>query len=99
MRIPIKDLEEICRKHGLSKAILLAHHPESNSDHVVTWGRTIDDCSQAADFGNSLKDHLGWPDSLHAQPARVRRLQARIKELEAELAQYRQAENATGQDG
>jgi hypothetical protein len=33
-----------------------------------------------------MKTALGWPDKLHAQPSRVRRLQAEIKELRAKLA-------------
>lgn len=87
MRIPIKVLRELAKKYDLSHAILFVYHPEDNMHHIVTWGRTIVDCGQAADFGNKLKEALGWPDELLSeQPARVKRLQKRIKDLEVELA-------------
>lgn len=85
MRIPITALKELASKYNLSHIILFAHHPGENKDHIVTYGKTLEDCSQAADFGNALKDLLGWPQSLHTQPSRVRQLQKRIKELESEL--------------
>jgi hypothetical protein len=85
MRVPINDLKELAEKRGLTHVIVWAFDSEK-VQHVATYGRNVEECSQAADFGNKLKDTLGWPESLHAQPSRVRRLQARIKELEAKLA-------------
>jgi hypothetical protein len=32
-----------------------------------------------------MKDKLGWPESLHAQPARVKALQNKVKDLEDAL--------------
>jgi hypothetical protein len=51
---------------------------------VVTWGRTVVDCDQAAQGGNRVKDVLlGWPKEMcGAEPDRVKKLKARIKELE-----------------
>jgi len=85
MKIPIKALKEFSEKYKLTHVIVLAHDENGKTDHVATYGRTIEQCSQAADFGNKLKDGLGWPQSLHAQPSRVRRLQKQIKELEEKL--------------
>lgn len=82
-KIPIKALKELSKKYELDHVIVFA--TEGETQHVATYGRTIDECSEAADFGNEMKDALGWPKSLHQQPSRVRKLQARIKELEAEL--------------
>lgn len=86
MRIPIKALKDLAEKYDLSHLILFAPHPGENESHIVTYGKTIEACEQAANFGNALKDVLGWPESLHTQPSRVKRLQKRIKELEKELA-------------
>lgn len=82
-RIPIAALERLCTEQGLSKAILFAHDGEQ--DHVVTFGKSVTDADQAAQFGNRLKTAAGWPASLHAEPARVKKLRARIAELEAKV--------------
>ena len=82
-RLPIKALKDLAKAQGLSHVILFAFDGERN--HVVTYGQTVEECSQAADFGNTLKKVLGWPESLMAQPPRVKRLEQKVKELEALL--------------
>lgn len=82
-RLPIKALKDLAKEQGLSHAILFAYDGELN--HVVTYGQAVEECSQAADFGNELKKVLGWPETLRAQPSTVERLQNRIKELEDTL--------------
>lgn len=84
-RIPIQPLKDLAKKFGLSHVILLAHQEASGLDHVVTYGETVEQCSQAADFGNRLKEVLGWPASMFAQPSRVKR-------LEQEIERYRSAD-------
>lgn len=93
MRIPIKALKELAKKYNLSHVILFAHHPDSKDDHIVTYGKSVEDCAQAAQFGNLLKDYIGWPEKLHAQPHRVKKLQARIAELEVENKRLRNGAN------
>jgi hypothetical protein len=83
MKIPVKAVREFSKKHGLTHTILYGY--DGKQQHVATWGHTIEACSQAADFGNKLKEALGWPESLQAQPSRVRKLQAEIKALKARL--------------
>lgn len=83
-KIPIKALKEMSKAYKLDHIIIFA--TGGDTQYVATYGRTIDECSEAADFGNVMKDKLGWPESLHQQPSRVRKLQTRIKELEAQLA-------------
>jgi hypothetical protein len=84
-RIPIKALKQMSKDYGLDHVIV--YGTEGETQHIATYGRTIDECSEAADFGNKMKDVLGWPESLHQQPSRVRKLQAHIKELELKLSQ------------
>ena len=86
MKVPVKALRDMSKANGLKRSILFAW--DGNAHHVVTWGDTVDGCSQAADFGNKMKEALGWPESLHAQPLRVKKLEKRIQELEAQLKQY-----------
>lgn len=98
MRISIKALKKLSKEFHLDHVIIFA--TDGNAQHVATYGMTIVACSEAADFGNVLKDKLGWAENLHAQPSRVRKLQARIKELELQLktldAGQRTPENGTG---
>jgi len=82
-RIPIKVLKDLSKEQGLTHAILFAH--DGDRDHIVTYGKSIEACSQTADYGNKLKDVLGWPESLQVEPSRVRRLQERIKDLKGNL--------------
>ncbi|MEN6375349.1 MAG: hypothetical protein ABFD75_11305 [Smithella sp.] len=83
MKIPIKALKIMAQNLKLTHIVVFAYDGEKQ--HVATYGKTIEGCSQAADFGNRIKDQLGWPEILHAQPSRVRALVARIKELEQKL--------------
>ncbi len=87
--IPIEELRELASKYKLSHIILFTHQPNEDRDHIVTYGETLEACSQAADFGNTLKTYLDWPHCLHAQPPRVKQLLKRIGELEDELKKTR----------
>jgi len=83
MRIPIKALKILAQHLKLTHIVVFGY--DGKSQHVASYGKSLEACSQAADFANRMKDQLGWPQILHAQPARVRRLEARIKELEDKL--------------
>lgn len=86
-RIPIKDLKELANKNGQDIVIMFGADTDGHTTHVATWGRSIELCDRAAMWGNNMKKQLGWPESLtHAEPSRVRKLQAKIKELEALIA-------------
>jgi len=89
--------EGICRRYrlGLEKdlrgemfrRLQVCRHNWKGSDdgrkaHIVTYGKTVKQCSEAADVGNKLKKGLGWPESLQTQPPRVKVIQARLKESE-----------------
>ena len=83
MNIPIKALRELSKKYGYDHIICFA--TKEKMQYVATYGKTIQACDEAAQFGDKMKDGLGWPESLHAAPSRVRSLQKRVKELEAQL--------------
>lgn len=84
-RLPIKALKAMGNTYDQDILIVFGVDRDGETTHIATWGRTLDDCSRAADWGNKIKEKLGWPKSLFAQPSRVRTLQARVKELEAQL--------------
>lgn len=86
MRIPIERMKELAKQYDLSHIILFAHQGNGNMHHIVTYGKTVEGCGQAADFGNKLKEALGWPEELLCeQPSRVKRLKKQIIELEDEV--------------
>ena len=87
--LPIDMLKPLAERYNLAHVILFAHSEIEGRDHIVTFGVTIAQSAQAAEFGNRLKGILGWPASLHQQPQRVIDLQNRVKELEEELEKYR----------
>jgi hypothetical protein len=82
-RIPIKVARDVGKQTGCRQIILLAFDGELT--HVVTWGKTVEDCDQAAQGGNLLKKKWGWPESMQAEPSRVKKLRDRIRELEAQM--------------
>ena len=88
MNIPIKALKELSQKYGYDHIICFA--TKGKMQYVATYGRTLKECDEAAQFGNKMKGGLGWPESLHAMPSRVRAFQKRIKELEKQLEEAEQ---------
>lgn len=68
-RLPIKSAADFGQKHQCTQVIIAAWDGERT--HIVTWGRTLAECKQAADGGNKIKDALGWPKDLHAEPSRI----------------------------
>lgn len=82
-RIPVRAAKQIAQEFDCRQVILLAW--DGKLTHVVTYGKSMEDCDQAAQGGNKLKKHLGWPDSLHDFPPRVKRMQAELKSLRARV--------------
>lgn len=73
MNIPFEAVQKLAEEFGLTRAILFAHDP-SGKDHIVTWGASTIDSSNAAEFGNSLKRVMGWPDSLQCTSPKIEKL-------------------------
>lgn len=86
-RIPIKSVQSLAEQLNCRQAILLAWDGELT--HVVTYGRTREDCSQAADGGNMLKEKWGWPEC-NDQPSRVKQLQTEIHKLNRQIFELTQ---------
>lgn len=71
-RIPIKAAKDIAQKYDSDQVILITWNKKTGTTSVVTYGKTKDDCVQAANGGNLIKKKiLGWPDDqCLATPAR-----------------------------
>ncbi|MGE5581486.1 MAG: hypothetical protein ACM3X9_03020 [Bacillota bacterium] len=80
-RIPIKVAKTISSDYNCPEVVIFAYDPVTGRQHVTTYGKTIEQCKDAARAGNHLKKHLGWPEELcHAQPARAKARDIRSKE-------------------
>ncbi len=86
-RLPIKCARDIGRTVGVDQVVVLAWSRKTGLTHVVTWGRTLEDCDQAAQGANRMKVEMRWPEKdCQAEPSRVKKLITRISTLEADRA-------------
>jgi formate dehydrogenase assembly factor FdhD len=92
-RLPIQILKDISKKYNLTHLVLYAFDKETNVDHVVTYGKDLTQCHQAANFGNQIKKFLGWPDKLQAQPRRIKKLQNTIKKQQEMIDKLKSCHN------
>ena len=81
MRLPIQVLKEIGKKYGYSVVVVYAYDDSKKIQHIASWGKSMILCDQAAQWADKLKDALGWPESLHAMPNRVKKLQDQLNKL------------------
>lgn len=84
--IPIKAAREIAKAYGKDQVIVISWDKSHATMHVTTYGKTVEDCKQAARGGNKMKKFLGFPDGVcHDAPARekaaVRLLVARARNM------------------
>lgn len=85
-RIPFKAAETLGKELGCRQVILLAFDGERT--HIVTWGKTVEDCAQAAQGGNLLKDKWGWPADTKSQPSRVQAILKAVAHKQHELGRH-----------
>jgi hypothetical protein len=72
-RMPIKAAKEVADLYGQDQVILLSFDKETGLTHVVTYGKTVADCEQAAIGGNRIKEFLGFDASqCRSTPRRVK---------------------------
>lgn len=70
-KIPIEAAKRIANDYEYPEVVIFAYDPPSRNQHVTTYGKTVEQCKDAAQAGNYLKKALGWPDELcHAKPSR-----------------------------
>jgi hypothetical protein len=64
--IPISSAKKFAEEHSLRHVIICAW--DGKLSHIVTYGYSVEECAQAAEGGNRIKNLLGWPESLQAEP-------------------------------
>lgn len=78
--IPIKAAQDVGEEYGCQQVILAMF--DGVLTHIVTWGKSTEDCAQAATGGNRIKEALGWPADLKDQPSRVKAILQRVAEAQ-----------------
>lgn len=74
--VPITAAKKIAEEFDKDQVIVVCWDKEHGCTHVTTYGKTTEDCEQAAHGGNFVKKALGWPDSeAVATPERLRKEQ------------------------
>lgn len=70
--IPISVAKKVSVDHNYPEVVIFAYDPESGMQHVTTYGKTKEQCRDAAKAGNFLKRALGWPEEkCNAKPKRT----------------------------
>lgn len=82
-KISISELKYLSRRYNLSHIILFCTE-NHETNHIVTYGRSVENSDQATDAGNRLKDILKWPKSLFTESEKVKELRKYIRDLENE---------------
>jgi RecA-family ATPase len=69
--VPIAAAKRIAREFDKDQVVIVCRDKKHGKTHVTTYGKSIEDCIQAAKGGNFVKHALGWPESLcNSVPAR-----------------------------
>jgi hypothetical protein len=73
-RIPISVAKRVSEEYGMNQVIIVTWDDINKVTHVVTYGKSVEECIQAAQGGNFVKKALGWPEELcKDMPARAKR--------------------------
>ncbi|MFA6159166.1 MAG: hypothetical protein WC763_06110 [Candidatus Paceibacterota bacterium] len=71
--IPISAAQRIADEFDKNQVIIVTWDAKHGKTHVTTYGRTKEECEQAAVGGNLVKRALGWPENLcNAKPVRTK---------------------------
>jgi len=70
-KLPIKAAKEVSKKYNQDQVILVTFDRTDGLTHVVTYGKTLKDCEEAAIGGNLIKKFIGFPENLcNSKPRR-----------------------------
>lgn len=73
-RIPIAVAKRIADDYDMNQVIIVTWDDKAKVTHVVTYGKSVEECVQAAQGGNFVKKALGWPeDQCKDMPSRAKK--------------------------
>ena len=72
-RLPIEAGKLIANKYSQNQVIIVTWDKKDGLVHTVSFGKTKEDCKQAAQGANMVRAALGFPDDkCHEVPARIK---------------------------
>lgn len=78
--ISISTAKKIATENGYSQIVIHAYDGITGTQHVTTYGTTLEDCTNAAKGGNAIKKLLKWDESLcDAKPNRQIKAEGKLK--------------------
>ena len=70
-KLPIKAAKDFAHLWNQDQVIIMTWNKTTGITHVVTYGKTVEDCKQAALGGNLIKKAIGFPAELcNSKPRR-----------------------------
>lgn len=73
--IPIADVKDFAVNHDQDILIILGFSPQTAVSTVTTWGKELEQSEYAANFGNRLKESVGFkPEDCKSVSAPVQAL-------------------------
>lgn len=73
-QIPIQTAQKIAHEFGYTQVIIHAYDGDTGIQCVATFGKSLQDCANAAKGGNEIKKLLGWsPELCEEKPVRLNR--------------------------
>lgn len=86
-KVPVDALKNFCIRHKIDQAVLYCFDSVEKTQHMITYGSTIDGSSRAADIGNKIKELAGWDETLYDHPPTVVVMMQENQELKLLLAE------------
>lgn len=73
VKVPIQAARDLAEEFDKDQVIVVTWDKAHGMMHVTTYGRSVEDCEQAAQGGNLIKRSLGFPEELcSARPERLK---------------------------
>lgn len=61
-QVPVKMARAVAEAYDQDQVVIVCFNKEHSKTCVTTYGRTVEDCDEAALGGNMVKRALGWPE-------------------------------------
>lgn len=72
--VPIEAAKQIAEQFDKNQVIIVCWDDVHKLTHVTTYGKSLEECEQAAQGGNFVKRALGWPEEeCNAVPERLKK--------------------------
>lgn len=61
-KVPVEVAEKFLKENGFDMVVVMAYTKDDDMRHVLSYGKTKEDCKNAAKSANWVKAALGFPN-------------------------------------